>query len=328
MPRKWNLLVLILASTNLLHAQPLSKKQWKSAIKAYYQQYQRINTAKKYIYKEELFERGAFFEEVPSSAEIAKTRALVPQTTQIRIIDENGGPQLAFQAQISDGYPDFIGDQIDIDFIEANLKTAKGGAIQLQNMYQSGADGTTLLHWVNLADDQNPQPDQVSGQATYDLSFLLRYDQVKLSSANTGETFTLAGCEFKLIEVLHNQVILEPSCEWDIDLKLINWGKEGYFLSPYPYDQLQEMAAKDPKIDTNGSFSQSQSSLSKKMYQLLKQQPGMSAKQLRKALPRDSFVEQVMDGESYIVLSSIAPIKGSFTLFTPVYETDRVVVEY
>ncbi len=328
MNRPWNVLILSLLTTTFLNAQALSKKEWKSALKAHYKQYQQLTKAKKYVYQEVLFEREEFFEEVPASAEIAKTRALVAKTANIKIIEVDNEPQLAFEAQITDGYPDFIGDQIDIAFVEADLKTTKGKALQLQDMYQSGADGNTLLHRVGIAGDRPPAANNVSGKAIYDLSFLLRYDQVKLSKENLGESFNLAGCDYILIEVLHNQVILEKSCNQYEDPQLINWGKEGHYYSPYPYDQLMEMAAKDPTIDQNGSFTQSSSSVSKNMYQLLKKQPDLSSKQLRKAFPKNSYLQQVVDGEQYLVVSSIAPIKGNFTLFAPVYETDRVEVEY
>lgn len=328
MPRKWNLLVLLLASTSFLFSQPLSKKEWKSALKAYYQQYQSLATAKSYIYQEVLFERQEFFEEVPSSEVIAETRALATKTAKIALIEEDMGPQLAFEAKISDGYPDFISDQINIALVESSLKDSKGQAIELASMAQSGADGNTLLHRLGIAGDQIPNPDKISGNATYDLSFLLRYDQVKLTTEDAGETFSLAGCKFKLIEVLHNQVILESACDYEPDLKLINWGKEGYIFSPYPYQELMEMAAKDPSINTDGFFSQSSSSIPKQVYQRLKDQPDIALKKLRKALPTNTFMQQVMDGEQYLLLSNVAPITGNFTLFAPVYETDRVVVEY
>jgi|GEM_PF-6448050 len=328
MNRQWSVLILVLLSTTFLNGQALSKKEWKTALKAYYKQYQELTTAKNYIYREVLFEREEFFVEVPASPEIAKTRALVAKTAKIEIIDEDMGPQLAFEAKISDGYPDFISDQIDISFVEANLKTADGKSIELQNMYQAGADGTTLLHRVGLAQDKAPQNKGISGKAIYNLSFLLRYDQVKLSHENIGESFTLAGCDYRLIEILHNQIILEKSCDQYNDPQLINWGKEGHFLAPFPYAELMEMAAQDPQIDTDGSFSQSSSGVSKKMYQLLKEQPDISMKKLRKAFPINTFVQEVMDGDQYLVLSHVAPIKGNFTLFVPVYETDEVVVEY
>ena len=328
MNRYWSVLTLVLLSTTLLNGQALSKKEWKAALQAYYKQYKKLNTAKKYIYRKELFEREKFFVEVPSSPEIAKTRELVAKTAKIEILDVGMGPQLAFKANISDGYPGFISDQVDISFIEANLKTEDGQVIELQNLYQSGAEGNTLLHRVDLASDRPPKANTISGKAIYDISFLLRYDQVKLSLKNEGESFILAGCKFTLVEVLHNQVILEKSCDDDIHLQFINWGKEGYFLSPYPYNELMDMAAKDPRIDTEGSFSQSTSSISKKMYQLFKQHPNLSGKQLRKAFPRANFDRLLREGESYLVLSNVAPIEGKFTIFAPVYETDEVVVEY
>lgn len=328
MPRKWNLLILLLASTSLLHAQPLSKKEWKLALKAYYQQYQALTTAKSYVYQEVLFERQEFFEEVPASEVIAKTRALAAETANIALIEEDMGPQLAFEAKISDGYPDFISEQINIALVESNLKDSKGQTIELSSMAQSGADGNTLLHRLGIDGNQSPNPGEISGDATYDLSFLLRYDQVKLAKEHKGESFSLAGCEFKLIEVLHNQVILESACDYEPDLKLINWGKEGYIFSPYPYQELMDMAVKDPSINTDGFFSQSSSSVPKRIYQLLKEQPDISKKKLRKAFPMASFTQEVMDGDQYLVLSNVAPITGNFTLFAPVYETDRLVVEY
>ena len=328
MPRKWNLLVLLFVSTSALHAQPLSKKEWKSALKAYYQQYQKLTAAKRYVYQEVLFERETFFVEVPASEVIAQTRALAAKTAKITLIEEDMGPQLSFEANISDAYPAFISDQIDIALFEANLQDAKGQAIELASMYQSGADGNTILHRVGIAGDQSPQPNKITGTATYDLSFLLRYDQVKLAKENTGESFSLAGCEFTLIEVLHNQIILESSCDHYLDLKLINWSEEGHIFSPYLYDELMAMAAKDPSIDTDGAFSQSSSSVPKKIFQLLKEQPNFTLKKLRKAFPIGTFSQQVMDGDQYLVLSNVAPITGNFTLFAPVYETDRVVVEY
>lgn len=328
MPQKWNLLVLLLISTSFLYAQPLSKKEWKSALKTYQQQYQKLATAKRYIYQEVLFERQDFFEEVPPSEAVTMTRALAAKTARITLIEEDMGPQLSFEARISDGYPAFISDQIDVALVEAKLQDAKGQTIELASMYQSGADGNTILHRVGIAGDQSPKPNKISGTATYDLSFLLRYDQVKLAKENTGESFSLAGCEYTLVEVLHNQIILESSCGYAPDLKLINWGKEGYIFSPYPYQELMDMAAKDPSIDTEGAFSQSSSSVPKKAYQSLKEKPELTMKQLRKAFPKNTFIREIMDGEQYMVLSNVAPIKGNFTLYAPVYETDRVVVEY
>ena len=101
-----------------------------------------------------------------------------------------------------------------------------------------------------------------------------------------------------------------------------------YIFSPYPYQELMDMAAKDPSIDTNGAFSQSTSSMPKRVFQLLKKQPDISKKKLRKAFPIASFTQQVMYGDQYLVVSNVAAIQGNFTLFAPVYETDRVVVEY
>lgn len=95
---------------------------------------------------------------------------------------------------------------------------------------------------------------------------------------------------------------------------------------PYPYNELMEMAAKDPSIDTDGSFSQPKTSLSKKMYKLFKERPGLSVRQLRKAFPIEAYDQLWGEGETYLVLSNIAPIKGEFTLYVPVYETDRVEV--
>lgn len=323
MNRKWSLLILVLASTSFLYSQPLTKKEWKSAIKAYYAQHQRIASAKNYRYQEVPFERADFFGDAPTAAVVSKTRELVAKTAKIEILDEGMGPQLAFEANISAAYLAFISDQIDITLIAANLADEEGQTIALTNAYQSGATEEVVIHRTGI--DGQPTG-TIRGKATYDVSFLLRYDEVTLTAENTGETFTLAGCNFRLIEVLHNQVILEKSC--DIEPQLINWGREGHVLTPYPYNELMEMAANDPSVDTDGSFSQLKTNISKKVYQLFKDQPGLSLKQLRKAVPMKAYDQLYGDNENYLVLSNIAPIKGKFTLFAPVYETDRVVVNY
>lgn len=323
MDRKWSLLIIVLASTTFLYGQPLTKKEWKSAIKAHHSHHQHIAKAKNYRYQEVPFERADFFVEVPSSAEVSKTRELVAKTAKVEVLDEGMGSQLAFEANISAGYPAFISDQIDITFIAANLEDEEGQTIALTNAYQSGATEEAVIHRTGI---EGQPTGTITGKATYEVSFLLRYDELTLTAENTGETFTLAGCDFRLIEVLHNQVILEKSC--DIEPQLINWGREGHVLTPYPYNELMEMAANDPSVDTDGSFSQLKTNIPKKVYQLFKAQPGLSVKQLRKAVPMKAYDQLYGDDENYLVLSNIATIKGKFTLFAPVYETDRVVVRY
>lgn len=135
MPRRWSLLLLFLASTSLLNAQPLSKKEWKWAMQAHFDQYQQLSTAKNYRYQEKTFERDEFFLEIPTTAEIAKSRKLLAETAKITILAEDTKLQLAFEAQGSGGYPDLIGDLIDVTFIEAQLKDENGKRLQLENSY-------------------------------------------------------------------------------------------------------------------------------------------------------------------------------------------------
>ncbi len=306
----------------------LSEEEFQEMTMIVHEMFASMFKEKNYAFKEEAFEVEDFFEEIPEADEVKALLQIIKEKGKLKIEEGDFGPELVFLAEVGEEFSNKLGHIDKIDFEETNLKDEKGQAIPLSGIYQNYSFFEEFKYVARIDKEAYKPSSDFAGTATYHLQFLTGYDQKSLSKKDVGKTITLNNCSFKILEIIRNQIVLEPMCEDYPTVKLINYSSENKVYSSYAWDELMEMQKKDPTINTDGSFTQSSQTIDKSFYNVFKKNPKLSLKKFRKMLSPKEMERLSKQESELLIVEHVAPIGDKFVLFTPTFQLEKVIVKY
>lgn len=323
------LFVISLLGFQQLKSQELSEEDFKMMSEFAYEMCTSIFKDKNYIYKEGPFVKENFYDPVPTAEQVDELVKLITQTAKLSIEEgEFGGPQLIFSVKYKESQYELF-DHLDrVDFEDAQLLYKDGKELKLEGYFQVQKSFEEYQLKGGIDKNTHQASASPSGSATYSFQILTGFDEVKLSKKDIGETFELNNCSFLMVDIIQNQIILEPLCKDEISVKLINFSKENTVYESYDYMTLMEMQEKDSSINIEGSFTQSSQTIDKKMFNIFKKNPKLSLKKFRKMLTSEEIARLEKQESIYLILEHVAPIGENFILFSPIFRQEEVTVQY
>lgn len=305
-----------------------TQEDWEMMTEFMHEMYASVFQGKGYAYKETPYVREDFFNTLPSAEEVNACLQRIRETGQIAMEKHEFGPRLTYTAELTPGFRDLQGAQFEIELEALNLSDEKGRPLQKLFMFYNYSSGDQI-EYVTPIDTADALPlGNLSGSATYSLRFLIDYGKATLKKEDIGKTFSLNDCDFKLIDIVNNQVVIESLCEEETDLSLINFANDSTIYASYSYEELLQMKEEDESINTEGSFNQSRLTIPKTMYDLFRKKPTMTLKAFRKRFPLEEMKKMKDTEPTYILLEQVAPIGEKFVVFAPKYQWEKVEIDY
>lgn len=176
---------------------------------------------------------------------------------------------------------------------------AEGGGNNIGNDYYQ----VTLNYPLR----ENPEDlSKVHGSLVFKVDFLSGYDSVLLSGSDIGKKITLANEALEIVNIIDNIIVLKGHTK---NVKLISFVGD-------------QMVAKP--LDREGAFLTTSGTTYKSCYEniVLKK---MTLEDFDKVMTLDKL-NTIEQEEVYRVIKTIAPIKGKFLLYRPVYTTHFLTV--
>ncbi len=320
--------IMLLLGSLQLHSQELPEEDFNMMSEFAHEMCASIFKVKNYVYKEAPYEKDDFFDPLPSSQQVAELVKLIKSSANIYIEEGSFGPQLVFSIKYEEDKYELLDHLEKLSLEESSLADENGKAVKLQGFYNVNRSSEEYKLMGGIDKESYQESATISGDATYSFEILEDYEEIELSKKDIGKTFELNGCSFKLVDIIRNQIILEPMCQDGIPVKLINFAKENTVYEPYDYMTLVEMQEKDSTINIEGSFTQSSQTIDKKMFNIFKKNPKLSLKKFRKMLTSEEIKRLEMQDSIYLILEHVAPIGDNFVLFSPIFRKEEITVQY
>lgn len=323
---KFTLTIVFFLNLSLIKAQEITEEKRAFYSKMLYGTNKPILEKDNFVYKKEDYIESDFFSEINSPAEINNCVDVITKTGKLEIKEWMGDKNLFFTSELSEKHKEQITDQLSVDLIKNNLINAKGDTIKLRNIHNSSTGYKKIKLKTEVSKDIIDFKN-ISGDVIYNVSFLTDYDKVELSNKKVGNEFKLNNCEFKLIKIIHNKLIIEKLCDSDVDINVVNFSKNNKVIKPYSMFKLAEMKEKDESIDTGGSFSKSNTTVNKSIYDIFDANPEISLEEFDKKMTVE-FLKKVKSSGKYIIVKNIAPFENKFILYAPKYDIKEVKIRF
>ena len=139
-------------------------------------------------------------------------------------------------------------------------------------------------------------------------------EKIKLSKENIGETFKLGGCDFTLVDVKNNILVIDNLCDNKVDFEIINLTKEGDEVKPYSYFELLDMEEEDENINVDSVFGLSKIQVSKKIYEIFENSPEITNEEFDKIVTIE-ILESLEESKKYEIIKSVAKFEGAFSFY-------------
>jgi len=139
-------------------------------------------------------------------------------------------------------------------------------------------------------------------------------EKIKLTKENIGETFKLGGCDFKLVDVKNNILVIDNLCDNKVDFEIINLTKEGDEVKPYSFFELLDMEEEDENINVDSVFGLSKIQLSKKIYEIFENSPEITKEEFDKIVTIE-MLESLEESKKYEIIKSVAKFEGAFIFY-------------
>jgi hypothetical protein len=329
MRTKWLFVLLPLFAFQKLHSQELSEEEFNMMSEFAYEMCASIFQSKNYLYKEGPFEKEDFYDPVLNTEEAEKLVQIIKRSSKLSIeVGEFAGPQLILTVEYGKSNHELFEKVDDVELTESNLSYEDGKKINLDGYFSTQRSFEDHQLKAGIEKDTYQASSTLTGSTTYSFRILTGYDEVKLSRKDIGKTFDLNDCFLKLVDIIHNQLILEPLCEEETSVKLINFSKKNTVYEPYDYMTLVEMQEKDSTINIQGSFSQSSQTIDKKMFNIFKKDPDLSLEEFRNLLTKEEIARLEKQESYYLIVEHVAPISDQFVLFSPKFRKEEVKVQF
>lgn len=275
-------------------------------------------------YQEQKFDESVFFNTILSKEEIRECLRVIEETGHLEIDKVFDEKKLFFRAKLSDKFNRQLQDELIVELKESNLEYSDGKKLELDGVSSTLPSYGKIELKIRIAEELDTLQ-KITGNTTYYIKFLAQYEKVKLSKFNINEVFKLGGCDFKLVNVIKNKVIVENLCGEKLDLNIINFTKNGNAVKPYSYFELLDLKKNNKNINVNGAFTKSVNRLYKKIYKIFESNPQITAEEFDKKITID-LLEMLKNSPKYEIIKNVANFEENFILYVPKYQIEEITV--
>mgnify|MGYP000845399374 FL=1 len=275
--KKLTLLIAIVIINLNAFSQDISEVKRDMLVKALYSNDSiRYNNTKHNVFKFEEYKEADFFKVVITQKEILDCTELVNSTSEIHINEEN---QLVFTGKLIDRFNKQSNDIISVDLIAHKLFKTSGEQLELKKFYDVNCGYGEISFKAPIKSNYSAN-ESISGFLKFELNYLIGYDKIELTLKDIGKTIILNKCQYKIINIKGNGIVLDKICEFENELKVINFNNKGEVAKPYSQMKVMEMAKNDSTIAL-GSFNTNNRKTYKMVYDLFEKRPTITFKEFK-----------------------------------------------
>ena len=250
-------------------------------------------------------------------------------------------------------FPSYIEDIekiFKISIKESNLKTLSKEKLEVEKLplysfisntsRSISVNGENTFYKWETVDSSFPievdstMADQITGSVSFKVEIATTVDYIKLNKNNIGEEFILNGKKYKLINIIHNKVVIEMVDIYyplEKGLSFFNINKDGKAIIGTSF--LGRTAHSKNNTREGKKISDvSTTTVPEKVYTIFKENPEISIEEFKEKV-HSSFSEFMKDplnkmhlvkhlGSPYIIFESAGPIHD-FYLYTPKFDLEK-----
>ncbi len=319
---KLTILVLILSLNSNLFCQEITEEQRDFYAQVLYKADSiRFNKTTHNVFKFEKFKKSDFFNEIVTQEEILSCTKLVKETAKLVINKEN---QLVLTGKLTERFNTQTTGIFSVDLVENNLLKESGEKFELHTFYNSHS-GYGKINFKTDIKSEYFSNQKVTGFVTFKLNYLVGYDKIELSTKDTGREFSLNDCNYSLVNIKGNEIVLNKLCEIENEINAINFNQNGEVAKPYTYIELSKMVEKDSTIAME-TFDRKNREAYKMVRDLFEKKPKITLTEFKKIFTVKKLIEMKEKGQ-YLILESIAPFKNKITLYSANFKSETIRVE-
>ncbi|EGV43790.1 hypothetical protein BZARG_1198 [Bizionia argentinensis JUB59] len=281
---------------------------------------ERFNKTTHNAFKFEEYKEGDFFNEIVTQEQISACSELVKETAQLSVNEKN---QLVFTGKLTERFNMQTTGVFSVDLIESNLLKENGEPFELNTFYNSNS-GYGKINFKTDVKSEYAENEKISGFVEFELSYLIGYDKIELTLNDIGKTFTLNDCQYAIINIKGNEIILDKFCEQENEINVINFNQKGQVAKPFAYMELMRMIEKDTTISKE-NFTRNNRQTYKMVRDLFEKNPKITLNEFKELFTLNKLIEMKEDGKYYIV-ENIAPFEDRFILYTPKFQSEKIKV--
>lgn len=278
------------------------------------------------IYEVINYDESNYFGELGTGNDIDECVKLIESTGSLGFAKDWKRLFLFFKADITEHFQNNTKRKIGTKLIEYNLKNSKGEVIKLADNNIGNSSGSEIEHKTQIG-FEDVSMDGITGTAKYGIEFLTGYDRITLSEEDIGKEFTLDDCQYKLLDIIDNILIIETKCEKRSNLKVVNFTSDSKVFDNYSWAKLSEMSTEDKSIQIEGCFGSATQTVSKPFYEMLSNNPKINLDKFIELID-ESFFDKERQKTKVVTIRSVAFFENEFLIYTPIYETKEVEVKY
>lgn len=274
-------------------------------------------TANDNPYQEVEYNEDDFFKPSLSESQF-KTVVADVEKSEVQVTTSFGKPCVRVKTMLT--VADY--SSVNLSFLNGDISNKNGDKLGLSDRTRGGGSGQQVDLQIPF-DAQSMDTTGATGYVDIEVKVLKGYAKVKLTRDVLGKTFNLAGCEYFVLDLRGNLLVLDKRCEEDIKLNMIHFTSEGKVAKAYSSDELKEMQTSNPSIDTRATYNTQISGLQKSVYDRLTDNNSLTLEDFKKEMTLEK-VQSLEKEDSYAVVKSIAPLSGEFVLYTPEYYSETI----
>ncbi|SHI42793.1 hypothetical protein SAMN04487911_10239 [Arenibacter nanhaiticus] len=241
----------------------------------------------------------------------------------------SGSSDLYFKALLSEDVASYLSDEFTLTIKESGLQYENGNKIGLDVKSKTALNLGELKLKVRTEKEIDASQN-ILGSLKFDLEFLAKYEKVQLSRSDIGEIFKIGSCDFKLVDVFKNKIVLEKLCmdeEEELEIKVINFTGNGQVIQPYSYFELLELKEKNDNINVDGAYIRNEIDLYKIIYDIFLAKPEITFEEFDRLMTVD-LLEGLNNATNYTILKSVGNFEGNFMLYSPKYSNKEFQISF
>ena len=282
----------------------------------------RFNKTQHYTYEFKEFNENDYYKVIISQDEIIACNKLIKETANLNL--DIKGNKLILSGKLTNRFDKQIVGLLSIDLLENKLTRDNGEKFELNTFYNSHSGYGKIDFKIDVKSKFSKE-EKLKGYATFNFNYLIGYDKIELSSKDIGKNITLNNCDYKIIDIKDNELIMDKGCEEKIELNVINFDNNNKVAKPFSYMKLMEMAKKDSTIAVE-SFERKNRETYKMVREVFKNNPEISLKEFKEIFTVEKLMEMKNNGK-YTIVESIAPYYNQFVIFSPIFQSEKIKVE-
>ncbi|WP_264551057.1 hypothetical protein [Flavobacterium sp. N2038] len=267
------------------------------------------------------YKEGDFFKQIITPEEISSCTKLAKETAKLSLNDEN---QLILSGALTTRFNGEVTGILSIKLLENNLIKENGEKFQLNTLYNSN-NGYGKINLKTNIKSNYTKDEKITGFVKFEINYLIGYDKVELTLNDIGKNITLNDCNYTIINIKENEIVLNKLSEKENELNVINFDKTGKVAKSYSYSELLEMTTKDSTISME-SFDRKNRETYKMVRDLFEKKPKISLAEFKDFFTIDKLIEMKKEGK-YVIVESIAPFQNKLELYSPKFHSEVIKVD-